>query len=47
MRKALGVTALLLVIAAAILWFVPSGEYILLPDKARPVAPLKIGRAHV
>ena len=40
MKKALGVIALLLVIGAAILWFVPSGEYILLPDKARPVAPL-------
>jgi Lon-like protease len=39
-KKALGVTALLLVIAAAILWFVPSGDYILLPDKAQPVAPL-------
>jgi PDZ domain-containing protein len=30
----------LLAIAFAILWFWPSGSYLLLPDKAHPVAPL-------
>jgi Lon-like protease len=31
---------LLLAITAAVLWIVPSDEYLFLPDKARPVAPL-------
>src|SRR5207249_8157765 len=30
----------LLVIAAAVLWLVPSNDYIFLPDRARAVAPL-------
>src|SRR2546430_6205847 len=30
----------LLVVAGLILWLTPSGKYILLPDKARPVGPL-------
>ena len=30
----------LLVLTAIILWIVPSGKYVLLPDTARPVAPL-------
>lgn len=30
----------LLLATAAVLWIVPSGEYLLLPDTARPVAPL-------
>ena len=30
----------MLVVVAAILWFVPSGSYIFLPDRAHPVAPL-------
>jgi Lon-like protease len=29
-----------LVVAAAVLWFAPSGSYIFLPDRAHPVAPL-------
>lgn len=28
------------VVAFFVLWFVPSGDYLLLPDRARPVAPL-------
>ncbi len=32
--------ALLLAIAFLVLWIVPSGSYLLLPDKAHPVAPL-------
>jgi Lon-like protease len=30
----------LLLLTAIVLWIVPSGDYILLPDKARPVGPL-------
>ncbi len=33
---------ILLLLAAALLWLIPSGEYILLPDTARPVAPLVV-----
>ena len=39
----------LLLLVAVVLWLVPSSDYLLLPDKARPVAPLvKIGggKAH-
>jgi PDZ domain-containing protein len=31
---------ILVLVAAAVLWIVPSGDYLLLPDTARPVAPL-------
>jgi Lon-like protease len=38
----------LLVLVGVILWLVPSNSYLLLPDTARPVAPLvKIGKAHL
>lgn len=40
MKRVLGAIALLLVVAAAVLWFTPSGDYILLPDTAKPVGPL-------
>jgi len=33
------VVGLLLLLSAAVLWAVPSDEYVYLPDKARPVAP--------
>jgi PDZ domain-containing protein len=33
-------TFVLCIIALAVLWFVPSGDYILLPDKAQAVGPL-------
>jgi Lon-like protease len=37
----------LLVVAGLILWLTPSGKYILLPDKARPVGPLvSVPRTH-
>lgn len=35
-----GTGLFLLLVAAAVLWIVPSGDYLLLPDTARPVAPL-------
>jgi len=38
-RVALGLAAAA-VIAFAVLWFTPSDQYLLLPDKAHPVAPL-------
>ncbi len=38
--RALLVAAIVLCGALAVLWFVPSGQYLLLPDKARPVEPL-------
>jgi PDZ domain-containing protein len=38
--KVLGGALVLLVVAAAALWIAPSGDYILLPSKAEPVAPL-------
>jgi Lon-like protease len=42
-----GVGVLLLAGVALILWLVPSGRYIVLPDKARPVAPLvKVADGH-
>src|ERR1700745_1105606 len=38
---------LLLLVTAAVLWAVPSREYIFLPDKAHPVAPLvKVAGGH-
>jgi PDZ domain-containing protein len=38
----------LLVLVGVILWLVPSNSYLLLPDTARPVAPLvTIGKAHL
>ena len=36
----IGVVLGLLLVAGAILWFTPSGDYILLPDRAHPLAPL-------
>jgi PDZ domain-containing protein len=38
--RALGVLALLFVVTLGALWIAPSGDYILLPDPAHPVAPL-------
>jgi len=38
--RSLGLLAILVVIGAGVLWFAPSSYYILLPDKAQPVAPL-------
>jgi len=35
-----GVGLILLLLTAAILWLAPSGDYIFLPDTARPVGPL-------
>ncbi len=38
-------TGAVLVVAFAVLWIVPSNEYIFLPDQAHPVAPL-VNLAH-
>jgi len=38
--KLAGAGLLLLLLTAAVLWIVPSGDYILLPDTAKPVGPL-------
>jgi Lon-like protease len=38
--RLLGSGLILLLATAAVLWIVPSGDYLLLPDTARPVAPL-------
>ncbi len=38
--RLLGTGLVLLLLTAAVLWIVPSGDYLLLPDVARPVAPL-------
>ncbi len=38
--KLAGAALLLLAIALVVLWQVPSNDFILLPDKAHPVAPL-------
>jgi PDZ domain-containing protein len=38
--KLAGTGLFLLLLTALVLWIVPSGDYILLPDKARPVGPL-------
>jgi Lon-like protease len=35
-----GAGLVLAVVAAAVIWFTPSGDYILLPDRAHPLAPL-------
>jgi PDZ domain-containing protein len=35
-----GTGLILLLVVAAILWIVPSGDYVFLPDTAKPVAPL-------
>jgi Lon-like protease len=38
--RLIGAGLVLLVVAAGILWILPSDYYVFLPDKARPVAPL-------
>ena len=38
--RLLGAGLFLLLVTAAVLWLIPSSEYLLLPDTARPVAPL-------
>ncbi len=38
--RLLGAGVFLLLLAAVVLWLLPSGDYLLLPDAARPVAPL-------
>jgi PDZ domain-containing protein len=46
--RLVGLGLVLLVVAGFVLWLAPSDRYVLLPDKARPVAPLvtvKNGRA--
>ena len=40
-----GVLVALLLLAAIVLYLVPSNDYLLLPDKAHPVAPLVACRA--
>lgn len=43
--RVIGSLLVLVAIAAAVLWFTPSSQYILLPDKARSVGPLvSVGR---
>jgi Lon-like protease len=39
-RRALAVAVLAVGALAAVLWLAPSGQYLLLPDKAQPVEPL-------
>jgi PDZ domain-containing protein len=40
MPRLVGVPAAVLLVAAAVLWLVPSSHYLFLPDPARPVDPL-------